>query len=147
MSIVIDHFARLAEYLIIFYSSQAYEKARKQAVTDATKRALKMFGSAMGLCINDGAYVKSIKSARGRGDHEVTVYNLEDMIRPSDLARSNAGAQAVTHAPQTPTPLTRPHVAPMEASASATKPALHQQKAMASAAPRRPSVYDKVCTQ
>jgi DNA repair and recombination protein RAD52 len=33
--------------------SQAYDKAYKTAVTDATKRALKNFGSVLGACLYD----------------------------------------------------------------------------------------------
>lgn len=34
------------------------EKARKEAVTDALKRALKSFGSVLGNCLNDKDYVR-----------------------------------------------------------------------------------------
>eukprot|EP00055_Hartaetosiga_balthica_P015705 m.94781 g.94781 ORF g.94781 m.94781 type:complete len:332 (+) comp8931_c1_seq1:553-1548(+) len=40
---------------------QALEKAKKQAVTDATKRALKMFGQVFGQCLNDKDYRKFIR--------------------------------------------------------------------------------------
>ncbi|KAG0738786.1 hypothetical protein G6F57_002557 [Rhizopus arrhizus] len=38
----------------------AFEKARKQAVTDATKRALRNFGNALGNCIYDKVYLNGI---------------------------------------------------------------------------------------
>jgi len=34
------------------------EKARKEAVTDGLKRALKSFGNALGNCINDKEYLQ-----------------------------------------------------------------------------------------
>ncbi len=34
------------------------EKARKEAVTDALKRALKSFGNVLGNCLNDKDYVR-----------------------------------------------------------------------------------------
>ena len=36
----------------------ALEKARKEAVTDGLKRALKSFGNALGNCINDKEYLQ-----------------------------------------------------------------------------------------
>ena len=38
------------------------EKARKEAVTDALKRALKSFGSVLGNCLNDKEYVRYVGS-------------------------------------------------------------------------------------
>ncbi|KAI8355543.1 hypothetical protein BD560DRAFT_335908 [Blakeslea trispora] len=40
--------------------ASAFEKARKQAVTDATKRALRSFGNALGNCLYDKVYLNSI---------------------------------------------------------------------------------------
>ena len=36
------------------------EKARKEAVTDALKRALKSFGNVLGNCLNDKEYLKVV---------------------------------------------------------------------------------------
>lgn len=47
------------------YDLVAIEKSRKQAVTDATKRALKMFGPGMGQCLSDKEYLKFIKPHLG----------------------------------------------------------------------------------
>lgn len=41
---------------------QAYEKAKKEAVTDALKRALRQFGSALGMCCYDKEYLKEIQN-------------------------------------------------------------------------------------
>lgn len=38
----------------------AFEKARKQAVTDATKRTLRYFGNALGNCLYDNPYLNGI---------------------------------------------------------------------------------------
>lgn len=37
-----------------------FEKAKKEAVTDATKRAIRYFGSVMGNCIHDKIYMRDI---------------------------------------------------------------------------------------
>lgn len=47
----------------------AMEKARKEAATDALKRALRQFGSALGNCCYDKNYLKSLSKnevVRGR---------------------------------------------------------------------------------
>lgn len=38
----------------------AYEKARKEAATDGLKRAIRMFGNALGNCIYDKNYLRNI---------------------------------------------------------------------------------------
>lgn len=40
--------------------STAFEKARKQAVTDATKRTLRYFGNSLGNCLYDNPYLSGI---------------------------------------------------------------------------------------
>jgi DNA recombination protein Rad52 len=42
----------------------AIEKAKKQAVTDARKRALRMFGAALGNCLYSKKHLSQIKSGR-----------------------------------------------------------------------------------
>ncbi len=39
------------------------EKARKEAVTDALKRALKSFGNVLGNCLNDKDYVRLVNNS------------------------------------------------------------------------------------
>lgn len=39
----------------------AYEKARKEAVTDAMKRALRMFGNRLGNCAYDKAFLRHVR--------------------------------------------------------------------------------------
>jgi DNA recombination protein Rad52 len=40
----------------------AYEKAKKEAVTDGVKRALRYFGNCLGNCTYDKAFLKNIKT-------------------------------------------------------------------------------------
>lgn len=51
----------------------ALDKARKEAVTDATKRALRLFGNHLGNCCYDKDYLKEIKSGS---------YNRNQQTRP-----------------------------------------------------------------
>eukprot|EP00041_Stephanoeca_diplocostata_P029780 m.886798 g.886798 ORF g.886798 m.886798 type:complete len:483 (-) comp23630_c0_seq1:1458-2906(-) len=62
----------------------AFEKSRKQAVTDATKRALKMFGNSLGQNLGDRHYLTAVKKARHRQQLH-REYKVEEMIRPPDL--------------------------------------------------------------
>lgn len=41
--------------------ASAYEKAKKEAVTDATKRALRMFGNRLGNCAYDKTFLRDVK--------------------------------------------------------------------------------------
>lgn len=56
----------------------AYEKARKEAVTDAMKRALRVFGNRLGNCAYDKAFLKQVRAAsshvpyRPQGTHQPT---------------------------------------------------------------------------
>ena len=59
----------------------AYEKARKEAVTDAMKRALRMFGSRLGNCAYDKAFLRQVRAGpshprphpvAGSGPHHLT---------------------------------------------------------------------------
>ncbi|XP_062615867.1 uncharacterized protein LOC134277555 [Saccostrea cucullata] len=54
------------------------EKARKEAVTDGLKRALKSFGNSMGNCLADRDYLKCINRAP---KPTARVYDLEEMRR------------------------------------------------------------------
>eukprot|EP00158_Paraphelidium_tribonemae_P001675 Partr_v1_DN24675_c1_g1_i2_m59803 putative Dna repair len=44
--------------------SEAFEKAKKEAVTDAMKRCLKDFGNALGNCVYDKEYLKDIQRCK-----------------------------------------------------------------------------------
>ncbi|KAJ2455470.1 DNA repair protein rad52 [Coemansia sp. RSA 2336] len=64
---------------------QALEKVRKEAVTDALKRAMRQFGNVLGNCVYDKEFVRSIsqvqKQPRGR-------VSGETLFRHSDLESS-----------------------------------------------------------
>ncbi|EJW03596.1 recombination protein rad52 [Edhazardia aedis USNM 41457] len=57
---------------------QAYEKAKKEAATDALKRALRQFGSALGNCTYDKEYLKDIVSVE---KEKKTVINVKSLLR------------------------------------------------------------------
>jgi hypothetical protein len=52
---------------------QAIEKAKKEAVSDARKRALRLFGDALGNCLYDKNHLKRIKTS---GGNQVTLVNF-----------------------------------------------------------------------
>lgn len=58
---------------------QAIEKAKKEAVSDARKRVLRLYGDALGNCLYDKNHLKRIKSTAGNQG--------EDMLDISTLAR------------------------------------------------------------
>eukprot|EP00729_Bicosta_minor_P011962 gene11962-35133_t len=73
-------------------------RARKQAITDATKRALNKFGNALGGCITDKSYQKAIN--RHRRDAEPDTYELENMKRPRGVAPAVKRAPPQQQQPQ-----------------------------------------------
>ena len=48
------------------------EKARKEAVTDALKRALKSFGNVLGNCLSDKEYLKVVGGMDKIDAHELS---------------------------------------------------------------------------
>eukprot|EP01147_Barroeca_monosierra_P007674 gene7674-601_t len=67
---------------------QAMEKAKKQSVTDGTKRALKMFGQIFGQCLNDKDYQRYIRP-HAKKKREATDYSGK-IFDPSDLETTTA---------------------------------------------------------
>lgn len=65
----------------------AFEKAKKEAVTDALKRALKAFGNATGNCLYDKNYLKKIQRIPALTDQELKV---EDLYHSSSIADSTS---------------------------------------------------------
>jgi len=61
------------------------EKARKEAVTDGLKRALKSFGQALGNCISDKDYLKFITK---QPKTENIQYDVKLMRRPGQSVAS-----------------------------------------------------------
>eukprot|EP00049_Salpingoeca_infusionum_P006280 m.104534 g.104534 ORF g.104534 m.104534 type:complete len:313 (-) comp13260_c0_seq15:437-1375(-) len=82
---------------------QAMEKAKKQAVTDATKRALKMFGQVFGQCLNDKDYQKFIKPRAKQRARQPKADMEHSLMQASQLMSNTPMA-----APQTPTQATQP---------------------------------------
>ncbi len=60
--------------------SAAFEKAKKEAITDAMKRALRNFGTSLGGCFYDKEYLKYISRIRPPAV-EFSVFDL--LFRPS----------------------------------------------------------------
>jgi DNA repair and recombination protein RAD52 len=81
--------------------SEAYKKAKKEAVTDAMKRALRQFGNALGNCCYDKEYLKDIMSVEKDKKIGLEVSNLfrkkakkvdyfEDSFNSDDIDLSNS---------------------------------------------------------
>ncbi|KAJ3160863.1 DNA repair protein rad52 [Geranomyces michiganensis] len=87
--------------------SAAFEKAKKESITDATKRALKHFGNSMGACLYNKDYCKKVARLPVQKPKDVNIDNLyrhEDFrsVRPQTFNRSagmNNGSAAVPAAP------------------------------------------------
>ncbi|ELQ74625.1 DNA repair and recombination protein RAD52/RAD22 [Trachipleistophora hominis] len=62
--------------------SQAIEKAKKEAVTDALKRALRQFGNALGNCCYDKEFLRHVRSVK-RQDEQVL--NECELLRRMDV--------------------------------------------------------------
>lgn len=60
--------------------SMAYEKARKEAATDALKRALRQFGNCLGNCCYDKNYLKNVQKVKREN---------EEIIDATKLLRKN----------------------------------------------------------
>ncbi|KAJ2819219.1 DNA repair protein rad52 [Coemansia erecta] len=76
---------------------QGMEKVRKEAVTDALKRAMRQFGNVLGNCVYDKEFVRSIsqvqKEPRGRVSGD-SLYRHSDMDATKDKAPQQPGVQA-----------------------------------------------------
>ncbi|KAF9761866.1 DNA repair and recombination protein rti1 [Nosema granulosis] len=56
--------------------SQAYEKARKEASTDALKRALRLFGNALGNCCYDKEFINTLNKIEKKERDIITAKDL-----------------------------------------------------------------------
>ncbi|WUR02872.1 DNA repair and recombination protein RAD52 (RAD52) [Vairimorpha necatrix] len=63
--------------------SEAYEKARKEAVTDALKRALRQYGNSLGNCCYDKNFINSVKKIEKK---ERDYINAKDLYRKENNA-------------------------------------------------------------
>ncbi|KAJ3046862.1 DNA repair protein rad52 [Rhizophlyctis rosea] len=61
----------------------AFEKAKKEAVTDAIKRALKHFGNALGSCVYDKQYIKQVS----RMSTPTPTFDVNKFHRHPDVVR------------------------------------------------------------
>jgi len=83
---------------------QAIEKAKKEAVSDARKRVLRLFGDALGNCLYDKSHLKRIKTSAGnKGD---------DLLNYSSLTQNGGVKSEPNTTPSAPTaqPLPLPMV-------------------------------------
>lgn len=75
----------------------AYEKARKEAVTDAMKRALRIFGNRLGNCAYDKIFLKEVKTRpAGSTNNIVRAANYPSKAEPDAV---QVQAQNVQRAP------------------------------------------------
>ena len=76
----------------------AFEKARKEAVTDALKRALRNFGKVLGNCLYDKEYLQKVTKIRVAPSR----WNESNLHRHPDYAPIKKEAIADVNPPQTP---------------------------------------------
>ncbi|XP_042636370.1 DNA repair protein RAD52 homolog [Orycteropus afer afer] len=86
------------------------EKARKEAVTDGLKRALRSFGNALGNCILDKDYLRSLNKLPRQLPHEVDLTNAkrQDFEPSVEQARYSSCRQNVALVPPKPQEVTSP---------------------------------------
>lgn len=60
----------------------AIQKAKKEAVTDATKRALRVFGNGLGNCLRLKWYLEALKKGKSFEDMQQGEYSHGDLIHP-----------------------------------------------------------------
>ncbi|TBU07598.1 DNA repair and recombination protein Rad52, partial [Hamiltosporidium magnivora] len=58
------------------FKSEAYQKAKKEAATDALKRALRQFGNCLGNCCYDKEFLKDIQKITKQENHKIDTNNL-----------------------------------------------------------------------
>ncbi|KAI9197506.1 uncharacterized protein BJ171DRAFT_221778 [Polychytrium aggregatum] len=72
----------------------AFEKVRKEAVTDGLKRALRGFGNCLGNCLHDKEYLKKVKGVKSVG---LRAIDLNDLYRsPENRHLLTGGASSST---------------------------------------------------
>ncbi|ELA41893.1 recombination protein rad52 [Vittaforma corneae ATCC 50505] len=60
----------------------AVEKAKKEAATDALKRALRQFGNALGNCCYDKEYIKNVRKQTG---FKKVSFDVKKILKTTDL--------------------------------------------------------------
>ncbi|KAM0674888.1 DNA repair protein rad52 [Gurleya vavrai] len=63
----------------------AYEKAKKEAATDALKRAFRQFGNALGNCLYDKEFLKDIQRVEKMGSK----FEIDKLYRMQDVKGKN----------------------------------------------------------
>ncbi|KAK9478608.1 Rad52/22 family double-strand break repair protein-domain-containing protein [Lipomyces japonicus] len=71
--------------------AMAFEKCKKQATTDAMKRALRRFGNATGNCLYDQSYLNQV--AKIKYDQKSSILDPSRLITAQELSSSLAGAK------------------------------------------------------
>lgn len=85
----------------------AFEKAKKEATTDAMKRALRHFGNVLGNCIYDKDYVKKVTRIKvGPGK----TWDVSDLYRHSDFKDEIKGEMPARPVVSAPAPTTMQRV-------------------------------------
>ena len=75
--------------------SEAFGKARKEAVTDATKRALRLFGNRLGNCMYDHDFLKNLYFQSQSTPHGSTAHSKAATSSISKTNSINANAPSV----------------------------------------------------
>jgi DNA recombination protein Rad52 len=87
---------------------QAYEKCKKEATTDGLKRALRLFGNALGNCLYDQQYAKNVskmKTEKPKFDPTKLLRRPEFSEDPAEVHHKRIGGEA-----QLPTTVSAPPV-------------------------------------
>lgn len=66
----------------------ALQKAKKEAVTDATKRALRVFGNGLGNCLRLNWYLEALKKGKSFDDLQEEVYHQGCLLDPETGGRA-----------------------------------------------------------
>jgi len=66
----------------------ALQKAKKEAVTDATKRALRVFGNGLGNCLRLSWYLDALKKGKSFEDLQEEEYSHGDLLDPETGGRA-----------------------------------------------------------
>lgn len=83
--------------------AMAFEKCKKQAITDGMKRCLRCFGNVLGNCLYDKEYLKFMAKTKVMP----TVFKEEDILRHPDIDRDSSSFSALktdSSRPKSPIP-------------------------------------------
>lgn len=82
---------------------KAIKQSQKSSITDAIKRTLRQFGSALGNCCYDKHYIQAIQKIRPQDRPSITEEDLVrmDSAAPAARGREKPAARPYTHTPRT----------------------------------------------